>query len=112
MRSLVLSLIIALITLSGCSIYRMDIRQGNIVEQKDVDKIRMGMNKDQILFILGKPVVHDTFDNDTWYYIYSNKAGKTREETKKQLIITFKDNKVTELKGDFRVPVGFDEAIN
>ena len=99
-----------LISLAGCSIYRMDIRQGNIVEQKDVDKIKLGMNKEQIRFILGQPVIHDTFDNSKWYYLYTNKNGKTGEKSRKELIIIFQNDKVSALKGDFKLSAGPDEA--
>ncbi|MCO7224621.1 outer membrane protein assembly factor BamE [Pleionea sp. CnH1-48] len=113
MRSIVIIASILLMSIStGCSIYRMDIRQGNIVEQKDVDKIRKGMTKEQIMFVLGRPVIRDTFDQDTWYYVHSFKSGKTQKVTKKSMTLTFKDNLLVDMVGDFDIPAAFAEVPN
>ena len=44
---------------SACSdwIYRIDVPQGNYVDQKDVDKLRIDMSKAQVQFVLGNAVV-------------------------------------------------------
>ena len=55
MKHLIAAALTAL-TLSGCSlVYRIDIPQGNYVEQKQVDKLRQGMTREQVEFVLGSP---------------------------------------------------------
>ncbi len=111
MRRIAILLTIMLsIQLTGCSIYKMNIRQGNIVEQKDVDQIRKGMNKDQIRFILGRPLVNDSFDENTWYYINTFKDGRSENVIRKELIVRFVNNQVEGLSGDFTLPEGFGDA--
>ena len=58
-------------SLSFPGVYRIDIPQGNIVDQEKVDQLRPGLSKRQVTFLLGTPLVRDTFDQDLWVYLYS-----------------------------------------
>ncbi|GAA5186271.1 outer membrane protein assembly factor BamE [Ferrimonas gelatinilytica] len=93
---------------SGCSVfdwmvYKIDIPQGNFIEQVQVDKLRVGMTPEQVEFVLGRPVLRDSFASDTWYYVYQFKNGRTNELTRKELVVNFTDGKVSTLKGDYEV---------
>lgn len=104
-------LVTVTLLLSGCSnwIYRIDVPQGNFLDDRDVEKLRIGMTKEQVEFVLGKPVVQDSFDHDTWYYIYEMKRGMSKrgEDFAKSLVINFEDNKVTKVDGDFELSEEF-----
>lgn len=108
-----LFLIAALSSLSACSswIYRIDIPQGNFLEQKDVNKLRIAMTKEQVLFVLGSPVAANPFDSETWHYFYSLKRG-TGEHFEKTLIVEFKDNKLQDIKGDFEKSADFNTPLD
>lgn len=109
-------LIVALCSLGlqACSgfIYRIDIPQGNYLEQKDVDKLRVDMTKEQVIYVLGRPVVQDTFDRDTWYYVYDMKRGMEGEDFRKDLVLEFAEGKLTAIKGDFDTPADFNTALD
>ena len=94
--------------LSACAdwIFRIDVPQGNFLTDKEVEKLRINMTKEQVEFVLGKPVVVDSFDKDTWYYLYQMKRGmkKRGEDFRKELIVKFEDNKVIEVTGYFELP--------
>ncbi len=66
---------------SGCSqlkfpfVYRINVQQGNIIDQKKLDQIKIGMNKRQVQFLLGTPLLMDTFNGERWDYIYSVRKG-------------------------------------
>jgi outer membrane protein assembly factor BamE len=102
--------------LSACSdwIFRIDIPQGNFVDKKDVEKLRIEMTKEQVEFVLGKPVVEDSFDHDTWYYLYQMKRGmkKRGEDFRKELVIKFVDDKVSEVIGDFELAEEFNTPLD
>ncbi|KKO47205.1 membrane protein [Arsukibacterium ikkense] len=102
-----------LASLSACSnvIYRIDVPQGNFLEQKDIDKLRVAMTKEQVKFVLGSPVAENAFDNDTWHYFYSLKGGRGNN-FQKQLIIEFKDNKLLDISGDFAKHADFDTPLD
>lgn len=99
--------IFTLIILTSCSsegarklpgVYRMDIQQGNVIEQEMLDKLRPGMEKDQVHFIMGTPTIVDPFHNDRWEYLYTfSKGGKRREQ--RHITMWFEENKLAYLDG-------------
>ncbi|MGJ8629671.1 MAG: outer membrane protein assembly factor BamE [Glaciecola sp.] len=108
--------LVATITLSGCSnwIFRIDIPQGNYLDDRDVKKLRIEMTKEQVQFVLGQPVIKDSFDPDTWYYVYEIKRGMEGrgKDLRKELIITFNDNKLTQVDGDFELDPEFNTPLS
>lgn len=101
---------------SACTnwIYRIDVPQGNFLDQRDVTKLRVGMTKEQVIYVLGNPVVQDSFDNDTWYYVYDMKRGmrKRGEDFQKQMVITFNNDKVETVEGDFELSEEFNTPLD
>ncbi len=109
----VIAIVIAL-SLSACSswIYRIDIPQGNYLEQKDIDKLQIDMTKEQVKFILGSPVLIDAFDADVWNYVYRFRSGRNEEfNVDKKFIITFADNKVVKAEGDYELSENFSTPM-
>ncbi len=107
---------LAITALSGCSVvnklvYRIDINQGNYVEQKAVDKLRFGMNKDQVRYVLGSPMLVENGRPNTWYYIYNHTKGHDAT-IQKNLIVTFNDkNSLIKVSGDFSASHDFYQKI-
>jgi outer membrane protein assembly factor BamE len=71
-------LIVATLTtvfLSGCSffeyiIYRPDINQGNYMTQTETSKLQVGQTKQQVLYIMGTPMLKSVFGDNVWYYVF------------------------------------------
>lgn len=86
---------------SSCSlldpiIYKLPIQQGNIIDQEQVDKLRLDMSKEQVSFVLGTPMVQDAFDADRWEYLYLlNK--RNGGQIKKTLVLNFKSGRLAEV---------------
>ena len=61
-----------LLFLSACSmqVYKLNVQQGNIVTQDMLDKLKPGMDKGQVSYIMGNPVLKDTFSTHFWDYTY------------------------------------------
>jgi outer membrane protein assembly factor BamE len=105
---IVLTFLISLTLLtSGCSwvkfpsVHKVDIQQGNIVDQEMIDKLRPSMTKSQVQFVLGTPLIIDTFDQQRWDYFYSrlSAAGVKTEET---VTIYFDDqDNLQRMTGDY-----------
>ena len=95
-------------------IYRIDIPQGNYLDDRDVQKLRINMTKEQVIYVLGHPVVEDSFDFDTWYYVYEMKRGMSKrgEDFRKELIIRFEGDKLVEVVGDFELSEEFDTPLD
>ena len=82
MRVLLLSLL--LVGLSGCQIiYKLPTRQGNVLEQKDLDKLKPGMTRDQVKFVMGTPLAATPFRADRWDYVgyYKSPRGEITQRT-------------------------------
>ncbi|PCH60284.1 MAG: cell envelope protein SmpA [Gammaproteobacteria bacterium] len=70
---------------SACSIHKIDIQQGNIVDDKQLEKLQLGMRREQVVNLLGTPLVQDPFRPDRWDYLYylkpANKPAKRHQLT-------------------------------
>ncbi len=87
--------------LSGCekgllTIYKIDVQQGNALKAEDVEKIKLGMNREQVLFVLGSPLIVDSFHPDRWDYVYMLKPGYAQTQ-RSQLTLIFDRDKVIEM---------------
>lgn len=101
------------LSVSACSnwIYRIDVPQGNFLEQKDINKLRISMSKEQVQYVLGNPVAENSFDDNIWHYFYALKSGRG-QDFEKQLILSFQDNKLVKMSGDFEVPAEFNTPLD
>jgi len=108
----------SLILLTGCSylpkmpklkipelsafpgVYKIDIEQGNIVTQEMVDELRPGMTKRQVEFLMGTPLVKNTFDQDRWDYVYSIQPGGEKRQ-QERLTLIFKNDALVSFSGNF-----------
>lgn len=59
-----------LLSFSACSIHKIDIQQGNIIDDEQLEKLDIGMRRQQVLHLLGTPLIQDPFRPDRWDYVY------------------------------------------
>ncbi|MCG8375485.1 MAG: outer membrane protein assembly factor BamE, partial [Chlorobiales bacterium] len=97
-----LAALLLLIGLNAC-VYRVDVQQGNLLEQQDIEAVKPGMTRSQVRFLLGTPVVQDPFHQDRWDYIYFFRQGRSRTADRRWLIVYFEEDRVREIQPD--VPV-------
>ena len=97
--------LLILLLITGCSsmpsvLYKIDVQQGNIITQEMVDKLKPGMSKSQVRFILGAALIDDVFHKDRWDYVYRLvQHGNLVEEY--MLTVFFEDDKLVRTVGDF-----------
>ena len=68
--------------LSSACVYRINIQQGNFLDQAAVDQVKAGMTRSQVRYLLGTPMVADSFNKERWDYIYYLKKGRTATPTR------------------------------
>lgn len=94
----------AVLTLSssGCiDVYRMDVQQGNVVAQEMIDKVKPGMTRAQVRFVLGTPLINDPFHPDRWDYVYfQKKFGGDSAPEMHRLTAIFEGDTLARLEGD------------
>ena len=73
--------------------YMMEVQQGNYITNNQYDQIKIGMTKDQVVFVLGYPLSQYLFDKNRWDFDYQN-------------------HKNNDLKKNYHVTIYFDNNIN
>lgn len=112
------SLILVLL-LSGCAastiesyvptVYKVDIQQGNVITQDMVARLKPGMTKAQVRYVLGSPPITDMFHANRWDYVYTyKKRGKLTEERK--LALFFDNEQLARVSGDVAPVTAEDKA--
>jgi len=96
---------LTLISLTGCTVfpgvYKMDVAQGNEVTQEMVDQLRPGMTQSQVRYVMGTPLLTDTFNQNRWDYVYQMVEEDERTE-KRRVTLYFENNRLVRLEGDLR----------
>ena len=80
--------------------YQPDIQQGNILNNSNLKQIRYGMSKQEVLYILGTPMVIDPFNESRWDYFYSNTNQRKKETSKRLITARFDGDRLIALDGD------------
>ena len=81
---------------SGC-VYRINIQQGNFLDQTAVETVQPGMTRSQVRYLLGTPMVADSFNKERWDYIYYLKKGRSRHVDSRRVTVYFDGDKVARL---------------
>ncbi len=110
MKKLLITIIFpVMLFVTGCSWlpepHRIDIQQGNIISQDEINQLKIGMSKKQVLFIMGTPIIQDTFHPARWDYYYSLERGHVAEPTN-HVILTFLSDQLITINGDMRPQPG------
>ena len=93
--------IFSLILLTACgsrllTVHKIDVQQGNALDVDKVDQITIGMSKEQVRYVLGSPIITDSFHPDRWDYVYFLLPGYG-ERQRKQLTLIFDRDEVIDI---------------
>lgn len=83
-------ILISFLTLSACSVYKIDIQQGNTIDDKKLSQLKPGMNQQQVQFLMGTAMLVDPFHPQRWEYVYSIRKGG-EDMKRKRITLEFKD---------------------
>ncbi|HFD13156.1 MAG TPA: outer membrane protein assembly factor BamE [Crenotrichaceae bacterium] len=92
---------IASFFLLSCGIYKVDVQQGNLINQDLINQVRPRMTKRQVQYVLGTPLTVDPFHKDRWDYLFTNQPGG-EDITRQQVSLIFKNNKLSIIEGDLK----------
>ena len=108
-----ISLFLICVSLTACTaveqghvkpplVYRIDIQQGNEINQSMLNKLRVGMDERQVKFIMGTPLLVDPFHPERWEYVYY-KQESGEEPVSRHITLYFKDKHLSHISGDVKV---------
>ncbi len=94
-----------LTTLAACGsnfgfpgVYRINVEQGNVVTEEMVEQLRPGLNRRQVRYIMGTPLIEDSFNDNRWDYRYLLRNGnESLSET--QLTLWFEGDELARVEG-------------
>ncbi len=93
----IISIISFALLMTSCSIYKMEVQQGNALNNETVSQLQRGMSKAQVASLLGTPLLQDNFRSNRWDYVYYKLRG--RKSSKKQnLTLLFQNNQLIQVK--------------
>jgi len=98
--------VLLLISLSACEIvYKLPTRQGNVIEQRELDKVKLGMTRDQVRFVLGTPIAASPLRDDRWDYFgyYRPPRGEAVSRT---VSLYFNGDQLVRMEGEKAVAGG------
>lgn len=101
MRKL-LVLLLATLLVSGCGLlYRQPVFQGNLLDKAAVDQLQAGMDRQQVMVLLGTPSIRDPFHHDRWDYVASQRIGRTGKPEVKTMTLWFENGQLARWEGEY-----------
>ncbi|MCC5791201.1 MAG: outer membrane protein assembly factor BamE [Legionellaceae bacterium] len=82
--------------LTHCASYdfsRRIVQQGNLIPQHKIDRLHLGMPKQDVAILMGSSMLSPLFNNDRWDYVYTWRKGAGRLE-KRYLVLHFKNDRL------------------
>ena len=86
---------------TGCGLvklHRIDIQQGNLVTQKMIDKLKPGMTKEQVIYIMGHPLALNPFDRSRWDYVHTY-SFERKKSNRKVITLYFDGDSLIRFEG-------------
>ena len=102
MRFRGLLIAVAALALAAC-VYRIDIQQGNLLDEEDVNQVDLGMTRSQVQFLLGTPMVSDSFHRDRWDYAYYYRRGRSPDADRRWVVVYFENDRVQRIDRDLEL---------
>ena len=94
------SYLIILLLIFSCSlprVYEVVVSQGNLIDEDMMEKLEIGMTESQVKYVLGSPLISDTFTPNRWDY-YTSVTQGNKKFTEKKITLYFEDKKLVSWK--------------
>lgn len=79
--------------------YKVDILQGNVLTQEQVQVLQVGMSREQVRDILGTPLLTSVFHADRWDYVFTLKR-QGQASQRRHLSVWFQGDRLERFDGD------------
>lgn len=85
------------------STYRPVVLQGNVVTHEQAQALRPGMTREEVLAVLGTPLLQSVFHHDRWDYVFTmQRDGQPAQE--RRFTVYFANDKLQRVQGDDMLP--------
>lgn len=90
--------VLSLLLLQGCIVYKIDIQQGNDINAQMLAELEVGMSKEEVIEVLGNPLVTDPLHTNRWDYYFYLKKGKSGKVEQRSATLLFSGDVLSEIK--------------
>lgn len=93
----------ALLSLGACSlprVHKVTVQQGNVITQEMIDRLKPGMTRSQVAYVMGEPVFRNAFNESRWDYVYTLEVPGYYEEVKR-VSLYFENGVLAYFTGDY-----------
>lgn len=81
-------------------VHKVTVQQGNVITQEMIDKLKPGMSRSQVAYIMGEPIFRNTFDDNRWDYIYTIEVPGYYTD-QKRVSLFFENDLLAYFSGDY-----------
>ena len=93
--------------------YKLDVRQGNVLEPETVAQLQPGMSKRQVQTLLGTPLLADPFHQDRWDYVYAfYPRGNRAKGEERHLVLHFQGDTLARIEGAEDIALAASDSNN
>jgi len=103
-----------LMLVAGCHfsfprVANVAVQQGNVITQEMVDRLKPGMTRRQVAFVMGEPVLRNPFNPDRWDYVYSVQVGRVMY-SQMRMSLFFENEALVKFSGDMAPTTAAESA--
>lgn len=77
--------------------YMMEVQQGSYITNDQYKQLKIGMTKDQVAYIIGKPLSQYMFDQNRWDFTYQDYKNNSLKKNYNVTILFGNDGKATNI---------------
>ncbi|HRN61284.1 MAG TPA: outer membrane protein assembly factor BamE [Luteimonas sp.] len=101
MPRIALAALVALVT-AGCGIlYKQPIYQGNLIDKSAIDQLQVGMDKQQVVTLLGTPSIADPFHHQRWDYTATERTNRRGHTEVRNMTLWFENDQLARWEGEY-----------
>ena len=101
---------LALLLLPGCAAMvpdaeRVDVQQGNLLAQADIDRLEVGQPRERVREIVGTPIMASPFRAERWDYVFFTAEAGREVDERQRLTLYFDDSdRLSRIVDQYRTP--------
>jgi outer membrane protein assembly factor BamE len=80
--------------------YRPDMVQGNFISKEQLEKIKLGMDREEVKVVLGTPLITSVMHPNRWDYVFAFKRGDTQLVEQRQVTLMFEKDLLIKINAD------------
>jgi outer membrane protein assembly factor BamE len=80
--------------------YRPDMVQGNFISKEQLDRLRLGMDREEVKVVLGTPLITSVMHPNRWDYVFAFKRGDTQLVEQRQVTLMFEKDLLKKIIAD------------